>query len=176
MRLRNTLILALIAAVVGLLPGTANADFAALLGTPLNLQVFDVQTLDGESVKLPTFEDDKVYLIAFWHLDCVFCQGEGLLALQDEVYEVYNLEQLEVIAVNTDPDTDPELLKQYRAERGLTYPFYMDGGLTADELGILVPSMLVIDQDGILVYMETDKTFNAAIEAILEELGVEKVG
>jgi len=156
-------------------PSTAQGDFVALLGFPINMHVYEVQTLEGETVNLPSVGDGKVYLVAFWHLDCVFCQAEGLLSLQDEVYDVYNTEQLEIIAVNTDPASDIELLQRYRDEREIQYKFYTGGEEAADELGLIVPIMIVIDQDGKVVYLETDKTFNAAIEAILEELGVEKL-
>ncbi len=169
------LIIGLLALGLAFNPSTAQGDFVALLGSPINMHVYEVRTLEGETVNLPAVGDGKVYLVAFWHLDCVFCQAEGLLALQDEVYEVYNTEQLEIIAVNTDPASDIELLQRYRDEREIQYTFYTDGAEAADELGLIVPIMIVIDQDGKVVYLETDKTFNTAIATILEELGVEKV-
>jgi len=156
-------------------PSTAQGDFVALLGFPINMHVYEVRTLEGETINLPAVGDGKVYLVAFWHLDCVFCQAEGLLSLQEQVFEAYNTEQLEIIAVNTDPETDIGLLQRYRDEREIQYAFYTGGAEAAHELGLIVPIMIVIDQEGKVVYLETDKTFNAAIEAILEELGVEKV-
>jgi peroxiredoxin len=106
---------------------------------------FELQTLDGETVKLSDFKGKKV-MLNFWATWCPPCKAE-----MPEMQEYYtNMDDDEIIlAVNIDPDND---VKGFAESMGVTFPIVLD---QEDKVSktyqiLTIPTTYFIDEKGII--------------------------
>ncbi len=161
----------------------------ALLGAPLDGRAeegkvgepftdFTLLDTEGNEVTLSDYAG-KVIAITFWGWGCIECREEEMPALQSQVQEVYSREQVQVISVNIDPKPDLERIRQYKEDKGLTYPILVDGLEVAFDYRVFAtPILFLIDGEGIVRHKEANKVFDAdtreVLQGLIDELPVGK--
>jgi thiol-disulfide isomerase/thioredoxin len=133
-------------------PSAAKARGAARrlqsVGQPLDLTG---TTVDGKQLSLSQFKGVPV-LVHYWATWCEPCKVD--MARIRELQERYGRQKLAVVGIALDGDTGA--LQQFLAARPLPWPQLhesegLDGRL-AEELGVLtLPTMLLLDKDGVVV-------------------------
>ena len=117
------------------------------VGQPLNLSG---TTIDGQKITLQQFKGKPV-LVHYWATWCEPCKVD--IARIRELQEKY---QRDIVVVGIALDEDKAALQQFLLNRPLNWPqLYEPGGLDgrlAEELGVLtLPTMLLIDKEGVVL-------------------------
>ena len=108
-------------------------------------------TVDGKKLSLSQYKGVPV-LVHYWATWCEPCKVD--IARIRELQERYGREKLAVVGITLDGDADA--LQRFLADRPLPWPQLhepegLDGRL-AEELGVLtLPTMLLLDKDGVVV-------------------------
>lgn len=107
---------------------------------------FELETLDGEIVKLSELRGEKV-ILNFWASWCPPCREE--MPEIQSFYDDYK-DDIKVIAIN-DNEKDQKVI-DFLDEYGYTFPMPLDrDGSVASEYGVLtLPTTYFIDSDGII--------------------------
>ena len=117
------------------------------VGQPLNLSG---TTIDGKKLSLRTFKGKPV-LVHYWATWCEPCKVD--IARIRELQEKY---QRDIVVVGIALDGDKSSLQRFLQSKPLNWPqLYEPGGLDgrlAEELGVLtLPTMLLLDKEGVVV-------------------------
>jgi thiol-disulfide isomerase/thioredoxin len=140
--------------IVKTFPSSASARKASgalrrlqAVGKPLNLSG---TTIDGQPITLEQFKGKPV-LVHYWATWCEPCKVD--IARIRELQEKY---QREIVVVGIALDEDKAALQQFLSKRPLNWPqLYEPGGLDgrlAEDLGVLtLPTMLLLDKEGIVL-------------------------
>lgn len=133
-------------------PSAAKAKGAArrlqLVGQPLDLSG---TTVDGRTLSLRQFKGVPV-LVHYWATWCEPCKVD--MARIRELQQRYGQQKLAVVGIAL--DGDGAVLRRFLADRPLPWPQLhepdgLDGRL-AEELGVLtLPTMLLLDKNGVVV-------------------------
>lgn len=110
---------------------------------------FELETLDGEKVKLSDLKGKKV-ILNFWATWCPPCREE--MPEMQEFYEEYG-DEVEIIALNaTATESSEEDVHNYIEEYGYTYPVLLDkDGSVVDEYKVFsMPTSYFIGTDGMI--------------------------
>ncbi|MER1999038.1 MAG: TlpA disulfide reductase family protein [Lysinibacillus sp.] len=110
---------------------------------------FNLQTLDGETVKLSDYEGKKV-VVNFWATWCTPCRTE--MPHMQKYYEKHaEKDNVEILALNlTFDDKGPENVRKFVNSYDLTFPILLmenDNLLTTYEV-LVMPSSIFIDTKG----------------------------
>jgi peroxiredoxin len=105
---------------------------------------FQVETMDGEKVKLSDYRGKKVFL-NFWATWCPPCKAE--MPYMQSFYEE-KPENVEVLAVNLEESASKA--KDFADQYGLTFPVLLDhSGAVAEVYDIYtIPTTYVLNEDG----------------------------
>ena len=108
---------------------------------------FELQTLDGKTVKLSDFRGKPV-LLNFWATWCGPCRSE--MPYLQQINDSYSAKGLVMLAV--DIDESPDTVKKFMADLNLSLTVPMDvGKKVAKSYSITaIPSTYLIDKDGII--------------------------
>jgi peroxiredoxin len=108
---------------------------------------FQLNTLDGQTVRLSDFRGDVV-LLNFWATWCGPCAVE--MPYLQQVYEEWQGKGLVLLAVNIGDSADK--VAAFMQDNGLSVPVLLDSdGTVATQYGIAgIPRTFLIDQDGIV--------------------------
>ncbi|MBQ80752.1 MAG: thioredoxin [Planctomycetaceae bacterium] len=140
--------------IVNNFPSSASARKASgalrrlkAVGQPLNLSG---TTIDGQKISLQQFKGKPV-LVHYWATWCEPCKVD--IARIRELQEKY---QRDIVVVGIALDENKSALQQFLAKKPLNWPqLFEPGGLDgrlAEDLGVLtLPTMLLIDKEGIVV-------------------------
>jgi thiol-disulfide isomerase/thioredoxin len=151
---RNPLILVFTAAIAVLMLFTGiHMARKARVGTTLAGQLegqlapdFDLQSLDGKSVKLSDFRG-KAVLLNFWATYCGPCRIEmpWFVALQNE----YGPQGLQIVGVAMD-DASTEDIAKFTRELGVNYPILLGKESVGQSYGgvDVLPTTFFLDRDG----------------------------
>lgn len=111
---------------------------------------FELETLNGDRIKLSDLEGKKV-ILNFWATWCGPCRDE--MPEMQEFYDEHN-DEVEMLAINlTDTETNESDVPEFIDEFGFTYPILMDeDGAVSDEYkgSIAVPTTYFIGTDGVI--------------------------
>ena len=135
---------------------------------------FELQTIDGRTVKLSDYRG-KVVLLNFWRTDCIPCQDETP-ALQ-AAYEQLRDEGVEIIGVNLfhneqSNGVGADGVRQFTTLYGVSYPIALDdqGEVTQDYLVGPIPVSYVIDGNGTARFVHLGEVTTADVVALVQEL------
>ncbi|WP_138417342.1 TlpA disulfide reductase family protein [Aquibacillus sediminis] len=106
---------------------------------------FELQTLDGETVRLSDYRGQRV-MVNFWATWCPPCRAE-----MPDMQQFYEEKDVAVLAVNlTSTETSIEDVREFIEEMGLTFPILMDdeGELAASYQIQAYPTSYMIDSNG----------------------------
>ncbi|MEW5961912.1 MAG: TlpA disulfide reductase family protein [Chloroflexota bacterium] len=129
---------------------------------------FELKTLDGQTLRLADFRGQPV-LVNFWATWCGPCRAE-FPDLQRAFAD--NAGRLVIIGVNNTTTDQVDLVNDFVAEMGATFPIVLDEtGQVVDAYRVLgLPTSVFIDRDGIVKEVFTGPINQAYIEAKLSEL------
>ena len=124
---------------------------------------FALQSIEGEEVKLSSLKGEKV-ILNFWATWCGPCKAE--MPAIEKFHG--NHKDVNVIAVNTDPDAD---VKGFADQLGLTFPIVLDEeDRTMKNYSVMgIPTTYFIDEQGII----TQKYIGEMDYEMIEEFAAE---
>lgn len=114
---------------------------------------FTVTTFDGKTLTLSeVLQEKEMVLINVWATWCTPCARE--FPFLQEAYEQYQ-DRVEVIALSSESEDTDEILAEYAAEKGLTFPVARDSVGLADAMEIdAIPTSIVVDRFGRICFIE----------------------
>ncbi|MEM7346395.1 MAG: TlpA disulfide reductase family protein [Chloroflexota bacterium] len=154
------------------------ADGGAAVGEAIELEPapiaghpapdFELVNLEGEMVRLSDFQGTPV-IINFWATWCGPCRAE-FPDFQEAAVD--NADSLVIIGINNTANDQADLVGDFVAEMGATFPIVLDeSGDAAETYNVLgLPTTIFVDRDGIVSEVFTGPINKAYIEAKLSEL------
>ena len=112
---------------------------------------FELETLDGETVKLSDFRGERV-MVNFWATWCPPCKAE--MPHMQNFYESNKENEIEILAVNlTDKDKGRTQIENFVKEYGLTFriPLDEEGSIGMKYQAFSIPTSYIIDSNGVIV-------------------------
>ena len=124
------------------------------------IQDFTVTTFDGKTVTLSEVLKEKdMVLINIWATWCGPCGAE--FPFLQQAYEQYQ-DRVEVIALSCEPEDTDDVLAQYAAEKGRTFPVAKDTPDLASAFGVdSIPTSIVVDRFGTICFLEAGSQSDA---------------
>lgn len=110
---------------------------------------FQLETMDGESIKLSDYRGERV-MLNFWASWCPPCRAE-----MPDMQKFYEDEDVVILAVNlTDTETSLKDVEEFIENNGLTFPVLLDTELEAADLYAIqpIPTTFMIDTNGIISF------------------------
>ena len=136
-----------------------------LLADQLNIPMpeFEIDGLDSTTITHEKFKD-KILIVSFWATWCPPCRKE--LPHMNEVYHQYKEdEEVEIIVVST--DKDKFLVPPFISENGFDFPVYYADGLNT-AFGVKgIPTLFVIDKQGLIRYKKVGFSEGEEFEKIM---------
>ncbi len=141
------------------------------LGYSVGMTIPDFSFTDynGETRSLyKTLAEKEAVIINIWASWCGPCGME--FPFMEEVYGLYK-DRLEIFALSCEPSDSSEVISDYAAEMGLSFPMGSDTpNLAAAFMAYSVPTNIVIDRYGTICAVQVGaKTSNEAVIALFEE-------
>ncbi|WP_026907288.1 peroxiredoxin family protein [Paucisalibacillus globulus] len=125
---------------------------------------FQLQTLEGDNVKLSDFRGERV-MLNFWATWCPPCRAE-----MPDMKQFHQDKDVVILAVNlTDAEKDLQQVEDFVNEYELTFPILLDENIEVAELYMIqpIPTSFMIDSNGLIHY----KAFGAMnYELMVQEL------
>ena len=153
----------------------AQADPEAMYGLPF--PDLSIQTIDGGTFTLSeSLKTHDLVLINFWATWCPPCRME--FPFLQEAWENY-ADRVDVIAMSIEKTDTLKVLKNFAKENGLTFNIGRDENNLLDKMrGDAIPTTLIVDRDGKVVYVEVGamtsvKDFTDLFDSLLNEVPVE---
>ena len=118
------------------------------------VQDFTVTTYDGREITLSEVLKEKdMVLINIWATWCGYCVTE--FPYLEEAYQQYK-DRVEVIAVTCEPTDTDDVLAEFAASHGLTFPMARDTAyLSSQFYSDGIPVSVVVDRFGVVCFMQS---------------------
>lgn len=129
---------------------------------------FELLRIDGETLRLHEFIQDKPALITFWGLACGPCRAEApFLTTLHERFK----SQFSIVAVNG-YDDDREAVANYVEHDKLTHPIVLQGKAVSDDLFHVgaYPTTFWVNDDGLVVDYEVGFDSSERLEKRVKEM------
>ncbi len=143
---------------------------AAPIGTEVGAGIRDFKftTYDGRELSLyETLQEKKMVLINCWASWCGPCQAE--FPFMEEAYEKYK-DDVEVFAMSCEEEDSDEVLADYVAEMGMTFPVGRDEAKIYNDYSTgYIPLSIVVDRYGVVCLAEvSSQSSSAAFERLFD--------
>lgn len=114
---------------------------------------FELQSLDGETLRLADYRGRKAVYLVFWNTWCGYCIRK--LPRYRKLHETFG-DRVEIIAVNTTWSDSIQEIERLRRRFEINYPVALDEGelLTGSYDVHDVPTEFIIDIDGVIRYRD----------------------
>ena len=157
-----------VAAALVLACGPAPEPGPSTAGGPA--PAFRLASLDGGEIG-PQDYPGRVVLLEFWATWCIPCHAQA--DMLEPLYAEYRGRGVEFLAI--DLGEDEETVRRFVAANPFPYPVLID---PADELSyelgvVALPTLMVIDRDGEVVYFEAGVVGENEVRRLLDEAGAE---
>ena len=163
-QVRNTCLVALLAAVLGWSCGRSPEAEAS---SSFEFPEFELAQLDGGTLGSADFTD-KVVVFEFWATWCLPChaQADVLKAL----YPEFRRQGVEFVGINM--GESESRVREFLERRPVPYPVLLDTDETVSAgLGIYgLPTVMVLDRDGKVVFLRTGLSTGSILRDLLEGL------
>lgn len=128
---------------------------------------FELNDLDGNSIKLSELLQKGPVFIQFWAMWCIPCKEE--MKVFSEFYGKYKDSGFVYVAVNQDSPKSSAKVKSYIEAKGFKFPVLMDGDMAVFERfgGQNLPFSVFLDKTGSI--MKTYTGYIQGDESKLEE-------
>lgn len=134
---------------------------------------FQVVDLDGHNMSLASLKG-KVIVINFWATTCPPCRAEipGFV----ETYKSLKDKGLVIIGLSVD-QLSPEVLKQWIAKQGITYPMALATGQLIRDFkpGDYIPSTIIIDAKGNIRFRHVGYLDKKELAALFEKYSADRI-
>ena len=129
---------------------------------------FRLETLDGGTLGPPDFPGEVV-VVDFWATWCVPCRAQA--AILEELHADYRGRGVRFLAV--DVAEDRATVEAFVAENPFPYPVLLDpeDRLSAQVGLIALPTVMVVDTKGQVVYLQAGLVDKRRLEKLLREAG-----
>jgi len=129
---------------------------------------FRLEALDGGRLGPPDFLGEVV-VVDFWATWCVPCRAQA--AILEELHADYRDRGVRFLAV--DVAEDRETVESFVAENPFPYPVLLDPeDRLSIELGLIaLPTVMVVDTEGEVVYLEAGLVDRRRLEKLLRQAG-----
>ena len=110
---------------------------------------FQLPDLSARKIELKAvYQKNKVTLVNFWATWCPPCRVE--IPEFNRIYQEYRGKGLEILAVNTWDDSNPEKIKEFVDRAGMEFPILLDTeGNVATRYGVRgIPTTVIIGPTG----------------------------
>jgi thiol-disulfide isomerase/thioredoxin len=129
---------------------------------------FRLETLDGSTLGPPDFPGEVV-VVDFWATWCTPCRAQA--AILEELHAEYAGRGVRFLAV--DVAEDRQMVEEFVAENPFPYPVLLD---PEDRLSALLglvalPTLMVVDTEGEVIYLEAGLVDRRRLERLLQEAG-----
>ena len=138
---------------------------------------FSVTAIDGSTFSLSeSMKTHDLVLINFWATWCGPCRME--FPFLQEAWEKY-ADRVDVIALSVERTDTAKVLKNFAEENGLGFPIGRDEYKLFDKMrGNAIPTTLIVDRDGKVVYVEVGakrsaQEFTDLFDSLLNEVKVD---
>ncbi len=164
-------------ALLGFIGYRAWPQIAAAFGVPsanAPAPAFEATTLDGRSVSLESLRG-QVVLVNFWATWCPPCRVE--MPGFQQVYEEKHARGFTIVGVATDIGGSSNV-REFLAERGITYPVAMATGRIVRDFGNvnMLPTSFLIDRQGRIRNEVRGIFASVALAQAVDRLLAEKAG
>jgi peroxiredoxin len=130
---------------------------------------FELQALDGTTVKLSDFQGKPV-LLTFGATWCPDCRAET------PVLEDLHRKNSDLVILSVDSKEASDVVQGYVDESGITYPVLLDRDGSVNQLYqvFAIPTVLFIDGDGVIRAKIIEKVTPEILEEKLPLIGVDR--
>lgn len=126
------------------------------------------ELLEGTEYTLSDFLG-SVVVLEFWTWGCAACGDPVHVFDFKRIYREYP--DVKVLSIDVFPAPNIEEVSEYVTGQRIFYPILMNGEDVANEYDIVhMPSLFIIDQDGIIQYREITSQFSEDAETLLQSL------
>lgn len=129
---------------------------------------FSISSIDGEPVRLDAYRGRVVVLDLFatW---CGPCRTQ--MSELNQLRAYYGRSEVEILSVDVDPKETTQQIRDFRDEFKADWTFSSDtDGLSQKYDASSIPTMVVIDQDGNMVFRHAGVTTFSELQTIIEPL------
>ena len=161
------LLLATLAASVVFACGPAKSPRGAA-DYPEDAAEFRLETLDGETLGPPDFPG-QVVVVDFWATWCTPCRAQA--SILEDLHAEWGDRGVQFLAV--DVAEERQVVEEFVAENPFPYPVLLD---PSDEISmdlglVALPTLMVVNTDGEVTYLESGLVDRNRLESLLREAG-----
>jgi len=129
---------------------------------------FELEKLDGGSIRFPSDTKGQIVVISFWADWCAYCKTE--LKNIEPLYQKYRSKGLTILAINIRQDI--ETARKFLDDINPTYDVLLDkdGKVTSDYGVRDLPATIIVDRNGNLYTRILGEFTPEAFELIIKEL------
>lgn len=137
-------------------------------GYPEDAAEFRLETLDGERLGPPDFPG-QVVVVDFWATWCTPCRAQA--SILEDLHAEWGDRGVQFLAV--DVAEERQVVEEFVAESPFPYPVLLD---PSDEISmdlglVALPTLMVVNTDGKVTYLESGLVDRNRLERLLQEAG-----